>query len=49
MNVLCLGSRIIGPSTAEVLVKAFLSADFIVGDNKYQRRLDKVLAIEEAG
>lgn len=50
MNVLCLGSRIIGPSTAEVLVKAFLAAEFIgEGDNKYQRRLDKVLAIEEAG
>lgn len=50
MNVLCLGSRIIGGATAEVLVKAFLSAEFIgEGENKYQRRLDKVLAIEEAG
>jgi len=49
MNVLCLGSRIIGPATAEVLVKAFLSANFITGNSKYQRRLDKVLAIEAAG
>jgi len=49
MNVLCLGSRIIGGAVADVLVRAFLSAQFIEGDNKYQRRLDKVLAIEEAG
>lgn len=48
MNVLCLGSRIIGPSSAEVLVRAYLGAAFS-GDDRHQRRLDKVLAIEDAG
>jgi ribose 5-phosphate isomerase B len=48
MNVLCLGGRIIGPTQAEQLVKAFLSAGFS-GEARHQRRLDKVLAIEKAG
>ena len=48
MNVLCLGSRIIGGAAAEVLVKAFLSAEF-TGEDRHQRRLDKVNAIESAG
>ena len=49
MNVMCLGSRIIGGAVAEVLVRAFLSATFITSEDKYQRRLDKVNAIEAAG
>ena len=49
MNVLCLGSRIIGGAVADVLVRAFLGAKFCTTEAKYQRRLDKVLAIEEAG
>ena len=48
MNVLCLGSRIIGGAVADVLVRAFLAATFIA-EGKYQRRLDKVLGIEAAG
>ena len=48
MNVLCLGSRIIGGAVADVLVRSFLSANFIA-EGKYQRRLDKVLGIEAAG
>ncbi len=48
MNVLCLGGRIIGPTQAEQLVKAFLGAGFS-GEARHQRRLDKVLAIEKAG
>jgi ribose 5-phosphate isomerase B len=48
MNVLCLGSRIIGGAVADVLVRSFLSANFIA-EGKYQRRLDKVLGIESAG
>ncbi len=48
MNVLCLGSRIIGPQLAEDLVKAFLRADFSP-EERFQRRLDKVNAIEAAG
>lgn len=48
MNVLCLGSRIIGPTTADVLVRAFLGARF-TGEDRHRRRLDKVLGIEAAG
>ena len=48
MNVLCLGSRIIGPQLAEDLVRAFLDASFSPED-RFQRRLDKVNAMEKAG
>ncbi len=48
MNVLCLGSRIIGESLAVELVKAFLGAAFS-GEERHARRLDKVNAIEAAG
>ena len=48
MNVLCLGSRIIGPQLAEDLVRAFLTATFSP-EERFQRRLDKVNAIESAG
>lgn len=48
MNVLCMGSRIVGESLASALVESFLSAKF-TGEERHQRRLDKVLAIEEAG
>ena len=48
MNVLCMGGRIIGPTQAEQLVRAFLGATFS-GESRHQRRLDKVLAIEQAG
>ena len=45
MNVLCLGARIIGPELALELVRAFLGARFS-GEERHQRRLDKVKAIE---
>jgi ribose 5-phosphate isomerase B len=45
MNVLCLGARVIGEELARELITAFLNAQFI-GEGKYQRRLDKVLALE---
>lgn len=48
MNVLCMGSRIIGGAVADVLVRSFLSASFLA-QGKYQRRLDKVLGIEAGG
>jgi len=48
MNVLCLGSRIIGESLAYELVTAFLNAQFS-GEERHARRLDKVNAIEAAG
>ena len=45
MNVLVLGSRIIGVELARELVSAFLNARFS-GDVRHQRRLDKVKALE---
>jgi len=45
MNILCLGARVIGIEVAKEIVTAFLQAEFINAD-RYQRRLDKVLALE---
>jgi RpiB/LacA/LacB family sugar-phosphate isomerase len=45
MNVLCLGSRVIGASLAQDIVAAFLGASFS-GEARHQRRLDKVRAFE---
>jgi ribose 5-phosphate isomerase B len=47
MNVLVLGSRIIGIELARELVQAYLAAKFS-GDERHKRRLNKVLAIEAA-
>ena len=47
MNVLCLGSRIIGPQLAEDLVRSFVSAAFS-GEARHKRRLEKVNALENA-
>ncbi len=46
MNVICLGGRIIGLDLAKELVHAFLNARF-TGLEKYQRRVDKIKAIED--
>jgi ribose 5-phosphate isomerase B len=46
MNVLCLGSEVIGPSLASDLVVAFLGARFDGGE-RYVRRLEKVAAMEK--
>ena len=46
MNLLCLGARVIGVALAEELVKVFLNASFS-GEERHQRRLKKVLAIEQ--
>lgn len=45
VNVLCLGARIIGIELSHELVSVFLGAVFS-GDERHQRRLEKVLAIE---
>ena len=45
MNVLCLGSEVVGPSVARELVQAFLAARFDGGD-RYVARLEKVAAME---
>ena len=46
MNVLCLGSRIIGIELAWELVNAFLGAQF-GGEARHRRRLDKLMDIEK--
>ena len=45
MNVLCLGSRVVGPALALEITMAFLAAAFS-GEDRHQRRLDKVHEIE---
>jgi ribose 5-phosphate isomerase B len=48
MNVLCLGSGIVGPSLASELVGAFLGARFDGGE-RYVRRLRMVEQLEKEG
>lgn len=45
MNVLCLGSRIVGSELARDIVRSFLSAGFS-GEERHIRRWKKVLEIE---
>ena len=48
MNVLCLGSRVIGPELAKELVRAFLAASFS-GEERHVRRLGKMHQLEQEG
>lgn len=48
VNVLVLGSRIIGIEVARELLKAFLGAEFS-NEERHLRRLNKVLEIERKG
>jgi ribose 5-phosphate isomerase B len=48
MNVLCLGSEVVGPSLARELVRAYLGARFDGGE-RYVRRLEKIEQIEKEG
>ena len=45
-NVLCLGSRVIGPELAVLLIRMFLSATFS-GLERHRRRLAKVAELEK--
>ncbi len=47
MNVLCLGSEVVGAELAADLVRAFLQAEFDGGD-RYRRRLEKIERMERA-
>jgi len=47
MNVLVLGSRIIGPMMAQDVAEAFLNAKFS-GEERHVRRLQKVKGIEQS-
>lgn len=49
MNVLCLGTRIIGPEPAKEIVAAFLKARFLgndPGEERHARRVNKVRRLE---
>ena len=46
MNVLCLGSGIVGEALARELVRAFLAARFNESDPRYAERLKKVAQME---
>jgi ribose 5-phosphate isomerase B len=48
MNVLCIGSGIVGGDLAAELVRAFLDAEFD-GAERYRRRLEKIEAMEREG
>ena len=45
MNILCLGSRVIGQALALEVARAFLAAQY-AKDERFERRLAKVLDIE---
>lgn len=49
MNVLCLGSEIVGPALAEEIVTSFLAATFNTTEERYTRRLRKLEEIERLG
>jgi ribose 5-phosphate isomerase B len=46
MNVICLGSEVVGPSLAAELIRAFLGATY-VGGGRYAERLEKVARMEK--
>jgi ribose 5-phosphate isomerase B len=46
MNLLCLGGRVIGPLLLWELVQTFLEARY-QGEERFQRRLEKVIALEQ--
>ena len=46
MNVLCLGGRVIGVTTAEKIVEAFLKANYSA-EERHARRLAKITAAEQ--
>jgi len=48
MNVLCLGSEVVGAELAAELVRVFLAAEFDGGE-RYVRRLEKIKDLERMG
>ena len=46
MNVLCIGSEVVGPELAAELTRTFLAARFDGGE-RYVRRLEKIEAMEK--
>jgi ribose 5-phosphate isomerase B len=46
MNVLCIGSRVVGRELALEFVRAFMNARFS-GEERHRRRLNKIVALEQ--
>jgi len=46
-NVLCLGAKIIGSGIALEIVNTWMTTAFLSGEEKYTKRVDKVMAIAE--
>jgi ribose 5-phosphate isomerase B len=49
MNVLCLGSRVIGTDLAREIIQAYLKARFVgndPGQERHKRRVGKIRAME---
>ena len=44
-NVLCIGGKIIGSALALEIVRIWMTTDFLGGEEKYKRRVDKVKEI----
>ena len=46
-NVLCLGGKIIGSAIAQEIVKTWMTTDYLSDNERYTKRVDKVIAIAE--
>jgi len=46
-NVLCLGGKLIGSAIALEIVRVWLTTDYLADEEKYRRRVDKVVAIND--
>lgn len=46
-NVLCLGGKIIGSALAIEIVKTWMTTDYLINEEKYTSRVEKVKAIEK--
>jgi ribose 5-phosphate isomerase B len=47
VNVMCLGSRVIGPALAQELIRTYLGARY-TGEERHARRLAKIIRLERA-
>lgn len=46
-NVLCIGGKIIGSALALEVVRAWMDTEYLAGEEKYARRVDKVRELSE--
>lgn len=46
-NVLCIGGKIIGSALAVEIVKTWMTTEYLSDNERYTKRVDKVVAIDE--